>query len=496
MGKKDYLVFDFGASNGRAVLASFDGSGFDLEVTHRFGNRPVWAGGTLYWDILRLFSELKQGIQASLARTGDLRSMGIDAWGADFGLLDDRGVLMANPVNYRDGQSIKDAGSLFSIISGRELFELTGADINPIFDLFKIFSQKKNNPSSSSHASTYLPIGDLLNYFLTGRAFNEITRFTTSIIYNQKEKKLETSILERLGIPEHIFPRLILPGSRVGDISGVVSGELGISPFPVIAPAMHDTASAVAGIPLSSQNMKNWAFISLGTWACMGMEGRDVLIDDSVYEARFINEAGVEGTNLFVKNINGLWVIQQCRERWLKEEDISWDGIVEKAVKARPFASLIDVDRQCFMDAQADMPRVIQDFCRKTGQHVPETTGEISRCVYESLALKFRYYLGRLQDLEGREAGLLHIVGGGTQNRLLCQWIADATGKQVEAGPTETTAVGNLLMQLKADGEIKDIKEGREMCRGSSKVLHYSPGDTDIWDEAYNTYLGITGKEQ
>ena len=224
MSKKQYLVFDFGASNGRAVLACYDGARFDMEVTHRFENRPVLAGGTLYWDILRLFWELKAGIQISSRKAEDIRSMGIDTWGADYGLLDERGVLISNPVNYRDNQSIKDSESLFEIIGGRELFRLTGADINPIFDLFRLYSQKKNNPSSIKYTSTYLSIGDLLNYFLTGNKYNEFTRFTTNIIYNQREKRLEKSILKRLGIPDDIFPELIYPGHKVGNI-----GKQGVS---------------------------------------------------------------------------------------------------------------------------------------------------------------------------------------------------------------------------------------------------------------------------
>jgi len=494
MSKKNYLIFDFGASNGRAAIASFDGSSFDMEVTHRFENRSVFAGGTLYWDVLRLFSELKVGIQVSKRKFAGIRSLGIDTWGADYGFLDKRGKLVSNPINYRDEQSTKDSGSLYKIIGDRELFELTGALIIPIFDLFQLYSQKINNSTAISNAKTYLPIGDLFNYFLTGNIFNEFTRFTTTVLYNQKAKKIESSIFERLDLPSDIFPDFIYPGQKVGDISGEVARELGIDSFPVIAPAIHDTASAAAGIPVVNKKIK-WAFISLGTWACMGIENKEVLINDDIYNSVFSNEAGVEDTNIFVKNINGLWIIQQCREKWLKEKGISWDEIVELSKKTIPFASFIDVDQLQFTGLQTDMPAVIRDYCQDTGQKKPGSIGEISRCVYESLSFKFRYYFELLERLSGQKLELIHLVGGGTQNMMLCQWVSNATGKPVIAGPTEATAVGNLLMQLKADGEIKSIEEGRRLSHASSKLYEYSPRETAKWDGAYNRFINTTGKK-
>lgn len=494
MNKKNYLIFDFGASNGRAAIASFDGSSFDLEVTHRFENRPVFAGGTLYWDILRLFSELKTGIQVSKRKFTGIRSLGIDTWGADFGFLDENGKLISNPINYRDEQSARDSVSLYKIIGGRELFELTGALTIPIFDLFQLYSQKINNSTAISNAKTYLPIGDLFNYFLTGNTFNEFTRFTTTVLYNQKAKKIENSIFKRLELPQEIFPDFIYPGQKVGHISGEVVRELEIDSFPVIAPATHDTASAVAGIPVVDKKMK-WAFISLGTWAILGIENNEILVGDDIYDSVFSNEAGIEDTNIFVKNINGLWIIQQCRKRWLKEKEISWDRIVGLSKKTTPFASFIDVDQSQFAGLQTDMAAVIRGYCQDTGQKKPGSIGEIARCVYESLSLKFRYYFELLEKFSGQKLELLHLVGGGTQNRLLCQWVSNATGKHVIAGPTETASVGNLLMQLKADGEISSIEEGRRLSHASSKLYEYSPQETAKWDGAYNRFINIIGKK-
>jgi rhamnulokinase len=492
MSRKNYLIFDFGASHGRAAVASFNGSTFDMQVTHRFENRPVSLGGTLYWDFLRLFSELKAGIQISARKFSGIRSLGIDTWGSDFGLLDRNGKLISNPVNYRDGQSASDAESLHRIIPNRELFELTGACCIPIFDLYRLYSLKLNNSAAIKNADTYLTMGDLFNYFLTGRKANEFTRFTTSVLYNQKSKRMEDSIFESLGLPGDIFPGFIYPGQKLGDLSDEVAKELEIDPLTVVSPSMHDTASAVAGIPVRSK--KKWAFTSLGTWACMGVENREVLISDRIYDAEFFNEAGVEDTNLLVKNINGLWIIQQCRQRWLKDKDISWDKIVELSKDANPFSSFIDVDMPRFSQPQTDMPDVIRAYCGSTGQRKPDSVGEVARCVYESLALKIRYYFEMLERFIGQSFELMHLVGGGTQNRLLCQWVADSIGKLVAAGPTETTAIGNLMMQLKADGEIDSIEEGRQISFSSSEVFEYKPQDTARWDEAYGRFIDVIEK--
>ncbi|MCJ7615336.1 MAG: FGGY-family carbohydrate kinase, partial [Desulfobacterales bacterium] len=423
----------------------------------------------------------------------NISSLGLDTWGADFGLLDAGGKLLSNPINYRDEQSARDSESLFEIIPGRELFGLTGAWCIPLFDLFQLYSLKKNDSASLKSAKTYLSIGDLFNYFLTGEIFNEFTRFTTSVLYNQRERKIEESLFKKLGLPAEIFPEMIYPGQKVGNISNEVTGELGIDTFPVIAPAIHDTASAVAGIPVKD-GKKKWAFMSLGTWACMGVENNKVLISDEIYDAVFSNEAGVEDTNIFVKNINGLWVIQKCREKWLKDKDISWDGIVDLSREAAPFASFIDVDQPQFAQPQIDMPRIIREYCKKTGQSQPDSIGEVARCVYESLALKFRYYFEILARFSGQKFEVLHLVGGGTQNKLLCQWISDVNGIPVISGPAETTAVGNLLMQLKADGEIANIEEGRKISLKSSAIDRYEPQNKTKWDEIYNKYLKIIKK--
>ncbi|MBN2073790.1 MAG: rhamnulokinase [Actinobacteria bacterium] len=493
MAGKKYIVFDYGASNGRAVVAVYNGSTFKMDVVHRFENQPVIAGGTLYWDTLRLYQELKNGLAFSFGKYKEIVSVAIDAWGADFGMLDINGKLISNPVHYRDMQRVRDAGEMYRIISPEKIFNLTGYSVEPIFDLYHLFSLKLNNDSQYIYGKKFLPIPDLFNYFLTGNTFNELTRFTTTALYNQKEGRLEDSLLKMLGFKKEIFCPIVYPGNVVGILPEDVKKDISISGrINVVATAAHDTASAVAGIPVSKIS-DDWAFISMGTWCIIGIETDVPLISKAIFKQSFLNEAGAEGTNIFVKNINGLWVIQQCRQRWIKDLDknISWDEIVAEAKGAGPFRCFIDIEKPEFARTQPDMPMLVMDYCRETSQPVPETIGQVARCIYEGLALKFRYCLALLENFSARKIRVLHLVGGGTQNSLLCQFVADSTGIPVIAGPAETASAGNLIMQLKADGEINSLKEGREISLNSSKVTEYLPGDASLWAEAYQKYLKI-----
>ena len=486
---KNYLIFDFGASNGRSAVASYDGNRFDMKVINRFENRPVHVLGTLYWDILRLYSELTIGIQDSLLKYKNIKSLGINTWGADFGFINVNGKLITNPVHYRDERRKVDSKSLYKIISKKELFDLTGALILPIFDLYHLYSLKMQNAIEFVHGDQLLTIPDIFNYFLTGKVYNEYTRITTSVMYNQKENSWEDSIFKKLDLPKNIFPKVVMPGERIGNISKNVCTELGIETIPVIAPATHDTPSAVAGIPVVGRS-KNWAFISMGTWCVMGQETETPIINDRVFDLGFSNEGGVEGINLFIKQITGFWIIQQCREKWIKDgdRDLSWNELVKMAYAAKPFKSIIDVNDPRFLVYQADMPNVIRKYCKEKGQTVPQSMGEISRCIYESLAMHLKYNFRNLEKLTGKKLELIHLIGGGARNELQCQLIADATGVPVVAGPYEATSVGNLLMQLKASGEIKNIDEGRAISLNSSKVSNYEPKE-DRWDIEYIKFL-------
>jgi len=492
MTTKNLLVFDFGASNCRAIVGKYDGNKIEMDITHRFDNIPVFITGTLYWDILKLYIELKNGIQASMKKYKNFLSLGIDSWGADFGILDKNGKLISNPVHYRDEQRVKDAEDLLKIIPEEKLFNMTGASILPIFDLFHLYSLKKHHTPELESAYRFLTISDLFNYFLTGKTFNELTRLSTSILYDQNASKMSDYIFNTLNLPKDIFPKMVLPASKIGKISKGVTRELEIRTVNVVAPATHDTASAVAGIPVADKKT-NWAFLSMGTWCCMGKEIEKPLINSDIFNAGFSNEAGVYGTNILIKDYTGLWTIQQCRERWIKEKctDISWKEIDEVYPLAKPFKVFIDMDDPIFGKSQINMPAVIIEYCKKTCQNTPESVGEISRSIYESIVLKFKYYIHLFEQLTGKKIELIHVVGGGTKNKLICKWIADSTSIYVKAGPAETTSLGNMIMQLKAAGEISSLIEGRQISYNSSRVEYFTPENKELWDVAYERYLRI-----
>lgn len=487
-----YLIFDVGASNGRVILMEFDGSKFVMEEIYRFNNRPVYAAGTLYWDILRLFSEIKTGIQLAVRKHKKISSIGIDTWAGDFGLIDQKGKLISNPIHYRDEKRNDIFKKFYDIIPKEKLYDLTGALLLSTVSVFHLYSLKIQNATELVNAYRFLMIPDIFNYFLTGKVSNEFTNATTTAIYNQKEKKWEDRILKKIGISKDIFPRMIMPGDKIGNISNEICRELEIEPIPVIAPATHDTASAVAGIPIKNEK-ENWAFISMGTWCVVGKETENPIISRKAMEAGFVNEGGADGSNIFFKNITGLWIIQQCREKWMidKGDNISWNEINNISNTAKPFKSFINVDDPVFFHKHLSMPETIQEYCRSKSQDVPESIGEIARCIYESLVLRFKFNLDILEQLTSKKIDLLCLVGGGNKNRVLCKWIANATGITTILGSAEATAIGNFLMQLKSTGEIKTLNEGRNIVVDSSEMIIYEPEEKERWNEEYSRYLKI-----
>jgi rhamnulokinase len=491
MAIKNYLVFDFGASNGRASVAVFDGNKFDFDIVHRFENIPVNAAGTLYWDFLRLFGDLKTGLQAASRKYKEIQSMAIDTWGVDFGIIDKKGSLISNPIHYRDEKRNSVSEEVFSIVSREELFELTGCALVSYYSIFNLYSLKIQESPQYQNAGKLLMMPDLFNYFLTGVAVNEYTEAHTSLMCSPFSHDWEFKITDKLGFPRDIFPKIIQPATEIGFLQEDICRELEIKPLRVIAPASHDTPSAIAGIPVTDKSGDR-VFMSIGTWGVNIVEMDAPLIKTDILDAGFANEAGAEGKMLLFKNFVGMWIIQQCRNHWLKDKkDISFDDIMHLAKDAKLSGSFINVDDSAFVLGQHNMPEVICDFCKKTGQKIPEGTGEIARVVYEGFALKIKQDILNLEKITGRKFEAINIVGGGTKDELFCQWAADATGLEVFAGPTETTSIGNLIMQLKAAGEITNLSEGRQLSLNSSKVKQYSPAGTAYWDRQYEKYLEI-----
>lgn len=492
MKNQKYLLYDFGASHGRCIVAKFDGATFVMEEIHEFENRPVNYAGTLYWDILRLSSEIKIGIQKAFARYTDIVSVGIDTWGCDFGFIDKNGKLLANPANYRDEWRYKYKPMLDKEQGEYNLFQLGGVSTNNIMGLYHLYAMQQEKASELEYADKFLMIPDLLNYYLTGIAANEYTDATMSLMVDQQNKTWQKKIFKAIGIKESLFSPLVMPGHVLGNLQNNICNEFEVKSIPVINVASHDTASAIAGVPLTNTNL-DWAFISLGTWAIFGIETDKQFLSEDVFRCGLANQGGCEGKTNFVDLFTGLWVIQQCYERWCKENGkrIGWDAVINAAQTACGGKAFINLDAIDFAQPNPNMPNQIQKYCAATNQGVPCDMGEIARCVFESLVLKFKVCHDNVIKFTGRNIALLHVFGGGSKNRLLCQWTADALRTPIMAGPSETTSVGNLLMQLKGMGEISNLSEGRQISGRSANPREYLPTNTDVWDDYYARYMKI-----
>ncbi len=486
------LAFDYGASSGRAILGSFDGKTLSLSEVHRFSNDPVMVRGSFYWDILRLFHEMKQGI-LRCAQSGhkDLAGIGTDTWGVDFGLLGPSGELLGNPVHYRDARTDGMIEEAAKVVPRREIYELTGIQFLKFNTIYQLLAMKLENSPILEKASTLLFIPDLLNYFLTGEKASERTIVSTSQMYDPRTGSWSEELLDRLGIPTHILTGITETCSVIGKLSGDISEELNIGGVPVIAVAEHDTGSAVVAVPAEKED---YAYLSSGTWSLLGVESPVPIINDTTYRLNYTNEGGIQNTTRLLKNIMGLWIYQECKRSWDRlGEALSYDELEVAAEKAGPFKAFIDPDEEAF-GSPGRMPEKVQDYCRRTGQPVPGDKAEIVRCIMESLALKYRMVLEGLEDIVGRRLSVIHIVGGGSRNTMLCQFTANATGRPVVAGPVEATAIGNVAAQLIALGEVSDLKEARAVVRNSFPTREYLPGDLDLWDEQYERFKKIIGK--
>lgn len=487
------LAFDLGASSGRAVAGSFDGERLAIEEVHRFPNDPVRIHRHLYWDILRLFYEIKHGLLKARHRYGNtLAGLGIDTWAVDFGLLDANGELLGNPYNYRDPQTNGMMEQVWQVIPRSEIFRHTGIQFMPLNTLYQLYAMKQADSPVLQHAATFLMIPDLLRYFLTGDKSSEFTNATTTQFYNPFTGSWDSEILSTLWLPTDIFTEIVQPGTPHGNLLPAICDELGIQALPVTAVGEHDTASAVAAVPAEQTD---FAYISSGTWSLMGTEVPTPIVTEQSLAWNFTNEGGVGNTYRFLKNIMGLWLIQECRRIWeIEGKQFSYSEMVGMAAQAEPFRSLVDPDHSMFL-SPLHMPRQIQEYCTTTNQPVPQSEGAISRCIEESLALKYRKILERIEALTGKRFSGLHMVGGGIQNEALCQYTANAIGRPVWAGPVEASATGNILLQLISAGHLQDIRQARQVVRQSFQIKTYEPRDTATWDEAYRRFQALPFEE-
>jgi rhamnulokinase len=456
---------DLGASSGRVMLARFDGDRLTLDEAHRFLNGPMQVGDHLHWDVLRLFEEIKIGLSRA-EQMGSVSSLGLDTWGVDFALLDENNQITGNPFHYRDPHTNGMLDLTFELVSRDEIFDRTGIQFMQINSLYQLIAMKGS--AALGAAKTFLMIPDLFNFWLTGRKANEYSNATTTQFFNPSLKGYDREMLARLGLPTDIYPEVVPPGTRLGSLLPSVAEEINFSLIPVIAPACHDTGSAVAAVPMENQKA---AYISSGTWSLMGVEINEPVITSQSLAYNFTNEGGVDGTIRLLKNVPGMWLAQECRRIWAARGlDYSWEEMTSLAENAAPFTNFIDPEHPDFLNPP-DMPVAIWGYCARAGQPDIEFPGAILRCIFESLALKYRRVLEKLEELLGYNLEVVHIIGGGSQNRLLCQLTADACGMPVVAGPVEATAIGNALVQAISLRYVNSLSEGRQLV-GRSFPLH------------------------
>ena len=485
------LAFDFGAESGRAILGAFDGRTIQLKEVHRFPNKPVRVGSHFHWNVLSLWDEITTGIRKA-AQENKISSMGIDTWGVDFGLLDANGELIANPYHYRDNHTDGILDAAFEKMPRAEIYQHTGLQFMQFNSLYQLFAMQRANASALAQARTLLMMPDLFHYWLTGTKACEFTNATTTQFFNPRTNTWAGEVLAALNIPQHFLAPVVPPGSTLGPLSAHTLrnlGVMGLESVKVIAPATHDTGSAVAAVPATGGS---YAYISSGTWSLMGIESKTPIITDRSLEFNITNEGGVGGgvgSFRVLKNIMGLWLVQECRRKWISSPtDLPYGELMQLAQQAMPLRSFINPDAHDFLHPD-NMPSAIANFCRATHQPVPVDRGAVLRCALESLALKYRYTLEQLESLTGQRIEVIHILGGGSQNTLLCQLAANACCRPVLAGPVEATALGNVMVQLLAQSAFASLDEARAVERASFPLVTYEPKDTAAWDEAYGRFL-------
>ena len=483
------LGFDFGASSARAILGRYDGQQLTVEPVHQFANGPVYCAGHMFWDVLRFVTEIQEGIRKAVREAGGpIASMGIDTWGVDFGLLDSRGELIGNPYHYRDSRTDGMFAEAFRRMPREQIFALTGVAFQPFNTLYQLLATRLEAPEILENASNVLMMPDLLAYLLTGEKGTEYTDASTTQMLDATARTWNAQLLKAMDFPEHLFGVPSAPGATRGMLLSSFSDDLGIAPFPVIAVAGHDTASAVVATPLDGPGS---AFLSSGTWSLLGAEIDSPRLGPEVMGWNFTNEGGVGGTYRLLQNVMGLWILQECQRHWTAAGSTrSYADLVALAEASESNGAVIDPDHAMFY-SPGNMEQRVRSFCESTGQKPPESEGAIVRCILTSLAFKYRFVIERLDHLVGARMSSLYIVGGGTRNHLLNRLTADAIGRPVFAGPSEATAIGNILMQLHACGELRSVGEIRSLVRNSFPIQSYPPPDTLESDDAYERFVQV-----
>lgn len=490
MNTKHYLGIDLGAESGRVMLGTLENGKVTLDEIHRFPNNIIKINGSLRWDVLRLFDEIKKGIAKVTAQGIQPRSLSSDTWGVDYSLTGRVEPLLGTPFNYRDSRTDGGLERAFSVMSKEDIYKETGIQFMTLNTLYQLHAHNDSDPALLKSADKLLCMGDFLNFLFSGRPVMEASLASTTQMYNPKKRAWSKKIISKFKFPKHIFPEILPSASRIGPVQPLVAGELGLANCEVVASCSHDTGAAIAAVPATG---KNWAYLSSGTWSLMGVELAKPFIKETALATEFTNEQGLGGTTRFLKNIIGMWLVQECRRSWEKEgHHYDYSMLTHIASEAKAFGSLINPNDARFLKP-GDMPTQIQDFARETGQTVPQTHGEIIRCALESLACLYSLTLEKIAGLTGRKIKVLHVVGGGIKNELLQQFTADACGLKVATGPVEATALGNILMQALAMGDIQSHEELRKIVSDSFPVKYFHPSNSDQWKETLERFRAICG---
>ncbi len=494
MSNRVYLAIDLGAESGRVMAGLWNGKTIRLEEVHRFPNGPVYLGDSLRWDVVRLWAEIQTGLGLAAKKYGkSIVSVGADTWGVDYVLLTGCDEMLGQPYAYRDARTNGMMEQAFKRVPRSEIFAQTGLQFMQFNSLFQLLAHQQNSPGMLEAADCLLFMPDFLHWALCGSRVAEFTIGSTSQCLNPLTRNWSTGLLKKFGLPTHIFPKVVPPGTRLGALRPGLAERTGLHKVNVVAPPSHDTASAVAGVPTANTGKANWAYLSSGTWSLMGVEVNTASLSARTQELNLTNEGGLDGTYRLLKNIMGLWLVQQCKRAFdARGRKYEYAQLAQMAAKAPALRSIVNPDDSRFLNPP-DMPKAIQDFCRETKQPVPKTEGELVRCAYESLALKYREVLGWLEELTGNRIEVIHVVGGGSKSAILNQFTADACQRPVITGPVEATALGNLLVQVRASGELSSLAEMRDVIRKSSEVATCQPGKSTAWEDASARFADLRG---